>query len=138
MILMLDTDICIYIIRQKPIAVLQRFNTYTVGDIGISSITVGELFVGAQKSQRPAQNQQAVEQFLLPLTLVPFDYAAVAVYGQIRATLEQQGTPIGALDTLIAAQAISLGVTLVTNNGRECTRVPNLTVDDWVHSPKHP
>jgi tRNA(fMet)-specific endonuclease VapC len=138
MIILLDTDICIYIIRQKPIAVLQKFNTYTIGDIGVSSVTVAELFVGAQKSQRPAHNHHAVEQFLLPLTIVPFDYDAATAYGHIRAALEQQGTPIGALDTLIAAQAVSLGVTLVTNNGREFMRVPGLTVEDWVNSPTQP
>lgn len=135
MIILLDTDICIYIIRQKPIAVLQKFNTYAVGDIGVSSMTVAELFVGAQKSQRPAQNYQAVEQFLLPLTIVPFDYDAAAAYGRVRAALEQQGTPIGALDPLIAALAVSLGVTLATNNVREFMRVPGLRVEDWVNPP---
>jgi tRNA(fMet)-specific endonuclease VapC len=138
MIILLDTDICIYIIRQKPIDVLQKFNSYRPGDVGVCTITVAELFVGAQKSQRPQQNHQAVEQFLLPLTIVPFDYAAAIAYGVVRATLEQQGTPIGALDTLIAAQAVSLGVTLATNNGREFRRVPGLTVEDWVNAPPQP
>lgn len=138
MIVLLDTDLCIYIIRQKPITVLQRFNTYTVGDIGVSSVTVAELFVGAQKSQRPAHNHQAVEQFLLPLTIVSFDYDAAIAYGRVRATLEQQGTPIGALDTLIAAHAVSLGVKLATNNAREFMRVPGLIVEDWAHTPAPP
>ena len=138
MIILLDTDICIYIIRQKPIAVLQKFNTYAVGDIGVSSVTGAELFVGAQKSQRPADNHHAVEQFLLPLTIVPFDYDAAIAYGHVRATLEQQGTPIGALDTLIASQAIRLGVTLATNNAREFLRVPGLRVEDWVNPPAQP
>jgi tRNA(fMet)-specific endonuclease VapC len=138
MIILLDTDICIYIIRQKPIAVLQKFNTYAVGEIGVSSVTVAELFVGAQKSQRPTQNHQAVGQFLLPLTIVPFDYDAAVTYGHVRATLEQQGTPIGALDTLIAAHAVSLGVILATNNGREFMRVPGLTVEDWVNPRAQP
>jgi tRNA(fMet)-specific endonuclease VapC len=133
MITLLDTDICIYIIRQKPITVLQKFNTYAVGEIGVSSVTVAELFVGVQKSQHPAQNHQAVEQFLLPLTIAPFDYDAAVAYGHVRATLEQQGTPIGALDTLIAAHAVSLGVTLATTNSREFMRVPGLTVEDWVN-----
>jgi tRNA(fMet)-specific endonuclease VapC len=138
MIILLDTDICIYIVRQKPIAVLQKFNTYRPGDVGISTITVAELLVGAQKSQRPQQNHAAVEQFLLPLTVVPFDYDAAIVYGNVRAVLEQQGTRIGALDMLIAAQAVSLGVTLVTNNGREFMRVPGLLVEDWVNGPPQP
>lgn len=138
MIILLDTDICIYIIRQKPVSVLQRFNTYAVGDIGVSTVTVAELFVGAQKSQRPAQNHQAVEQFLLPLMITPFDYDAAVAYGQVRAVLEQQGTPIGALDTLIAAHAISLGVTIATNNSREFLRVLGLTVEDWVNAAGQP
>lgn len=133
MIILFDTNICIYIIRQKPIEVLRRFNTYSISEIGVSSITVAELFVGAQKSQRPQQNQQAVEQFLLPLTIAAFDYEAGVVYGRVRAALEQQGTPIGALDTLIAAQALSLGVTLATNNSREFRRVPGLNVEDWLN-----
>ena len=137
MIVLLDTNICIYIIRQKPISVLQRFNAYTVGDIGISTVTVAELFVGAQKSQRPAQNQHAVEQFLLPLTIAPFDYDAAVAYGQVRAALDQQGTPIGALDMLIAAHAISLGVRIATNNTREFLRVAGLTVEDWVNPSIH-
>jgi tRNA(fMet)-specific endonuclease VapC len=132
--ILLDTNICIYIIRRKPIEVLQRFNSYTIGDIGVSSITAAELFVGAQKSQRPTQNQEAVEQFLLPLTITPFDYEVAVIYSWLRATLEQQGTPIGALDMLIAAQAVSLGVILVTNNAREFSRVPTLRVEDWTSS----
>lgn len=134
MIVLLDTNICIYIMRQKPIAVLQRFSEYTPGEIGVSSITVGELFVGAQKSQQPAQNHYAVEQFLLPLTIAQFDYDAAVKYGQVRASLEQQGTQIGALDTLIAAHALSLDVTLVTNNVREFSRVADLKVENWLTS----
>ncbi len=132
MICLLDTNICIYIIKRKPVEVLQRFNAYRVGDVGVSSITVAELYFGAQKSQRPDQNQQAVEQFLLPLTVAQFDYDAAVIYGRIRAGLEQQGTPIGALDTLIAAHALSLGVTLVTNNVQEFSRVQGLAVENWV------
>jgi len=100
-------------------------------------VTVAELFVGAQKSQRPAQNQHAVEQFLLPLTIAPFDYDAAVAYGQVRAALDQQGTPIGALDMLIAAHAISLGVRIATNNTREFLRVAGLTVEDWVNPSIH-
>jgi len=129
---LLDTNICIYLIKQKPIEVLQHFNAYTTGDIGVSSITVAELSFGAAKSQRPTTNQFAVEQFLLPLMIAPFDYNAALAYGAIRAVLEQQGTPIGALDTLIAAHAICLGVTLVTNNVREFSRVAGLSVENWV------
>ena len=130
--LLLDTNICIYIIKQKPLEVLQRFNNYQVGDIGISSITVAELEFGVQKSQFPARNQQALTQFLLPLKILDFDHAAAIIYGDIRAMLEQQGTPIGSLDTLIAAHALSLEATLITNNVNEFSRVPNLQLDNWL------
>lgn len=129
---LLDTNICIYIIKQKPLEVLHKFNTYQVGDIGISSITVAELEFGVQKSQYPAKNQQALTQFLLPLEIVNFDRAAATIYGDIRAKLETQGTPIGSLDTLIAAHALSLPVTLITNNIKEFSRVPNLKSENWV------
>ena len=111
---------------------MQRFNTYQIGDIGISAITVAELEFGVQKSQFPVRNQQALVQFLLPLTIVDFNRSAGLVYGDLRATLEKQGTPIGSLDTLIAAHALSLQVTLITNNLKEFNRVPNLQLDNWV------
>ncbi len=132
MILLLDTNTCIYLIKKHPPEVLRRFNEYTVGDIGISSITAAELHFGAQKSQRPGHNRRALEQFLLPLAVADFDENAAAAYGHVRAQLEKQGTPIGSLDTLIAAHALSLGLTLVTNNVREFERVPNLKVENWV------
>ncbi|MEM8675052.1 MAG: type II toxin-antitoxin system VapC family toxin [Cyanobacteria bacterium P01_G01_bin.67] len=128
---LLDTNICIYIIKQKPPEVLQRFNAYQVGDIGISAITVAELELGVQKSQFPSKNQQALTQFLLPLIVVDFERAAAIIYGDVRAKLEQQGTPIGSLGTLIAAHALSLEVTLVTNNVSEFNRVPNLQLENW-------
>ena len=130
---LLDTNICIYIIKQKPPKVLQKFNSYQVGDIGISSITVAELEFGVQKSQFPERNQQALIQFLLPLTVVDFDRAAAVIYGDIRASLEKKGKPIGSLDTLIAAHALSLQVTLVTNNVKEFSRVPDLQLDNWIN-----
>jgi tRNA(fMet)-specific endonuclease VapC len=129
---LLDTNICIYIIKQKPSEVLHKFNSYQVGDIGISSITVAELEFGVQKSQFPVKNQQALTQFLLPLQIADFDNAAAIIYGDIRARLEKQGIPIGSLDTLIAAHALSLRVTLITNNVREFSRVPKLKLENWV------
>lgn len=129
---LLDTNICIYLIKKKPPEVLQKFNAYSVGEIGISSITVAELQFGVQKSRYLEQNQRALEQFLIPLTIADFDYQAAIAYGAIRATLEAQGTPIGSLDTLIAAHASSLNVTLVTNNTREFSRVPGLEIVNWV------
>jgi len=98
----------------------------------VSSVTVAELYFGVQKRQRPAQNEQALEQFLIPLAVVGFDLAAAIEYGRVRAALEKRGPPIGPLDTLIAAHALSLDLTLVTNNTREFERVPDLSVENWV------
>jgi tRNA(fMet)-specific endonuclease VapC len=117
---------CIYLIKKKPPEVFEKFNEHPVGEIGVSSITVAELQYGIEKSQRPAQNRRALRQFLIPLVIADFDEQAAQAYGKARTELEAQGTPIGALDTLIAAHALSLGVTLVTNNTREFSRVADL------------
>jgi tRNA(fMet)-specific endonuclease VapC len=130
-ILLLDTNTCIYLIKQHPPEVLRKFNEYAVGDIGISSVTAAELHFGVQKSQRPEENRRALEQFLLPLTVADFDENVAAAYGHVRAQLEKQGTPIGPLDTLIAAHAFCLDLTLVTYNTREFERVPGLEVENW-------
>ncbi|ULA62472.1 MAG: tRNA(fMet)-specific endonuclease VapC [Nitrospira sp.] len=130
--LMLDTNICIYLIKQQPPSVLERFLSHQVGDIGISSITVAELDYGASKSRQASKNRAALEQFLAPLDMASFDREAASAYGKLRAALEQKGTPIGNMDLLIAAHALSLGVRLVTNNGREFRRVPGLKVENWV------
>ena len=129
---LLDTNICIYVIKRRPPQVLARFQRCTVGDIGLSTVTVAELQYGVAKSAFPERNQQALAAFTLPLEILAFDMPAAAAYGPIRATLERQGTPIGAMDLLIAAHAVSLGVILVTNNSREFGRVPGLQVDNWV------
>jgi tRNA(fMet)-specific endonuclease VapC len=132
MIYLLDTNICIYLIKQKPPQILAKFNRYTLDDLGISAISVAELQYGVQKSRFPAQNQAALEQFLLPLNIVDFDYAAAIAYGRIRAQLEAHGTPIGAMDLLIAAQALSANLTIITNNTREFSRIPSLRVLNWL------
>ena len=93
---------------------------------------MAELYFGARKSQRPSQNEQALEQFLLPLVVAGFGHDAALAYGCIRTTLEKRGAPIGPLDTLIAAHAVSLNLTLVTNNVREFARVPDLEIENWV------
>ena len=129
---LLDTNICIYLIKRQPISVLAKFNEHAIGDIGISSISVAELSYGVQKSRLKDQNQQALMQFLAPLVIAEFDTDAAFVYGQIRADLEEQGTAIGSLDTLIAGHAVSLGTTLVTNNERELSRVSKLSWENWV------
>ena len=128
---LLDTNICIYIIKKKPARVLRKFKTLKPGDIGISSITVAEFRYGVEKSKYGARNRRAVEQFLTPLAIVDFDAKAAQIYGNIRAALESKGTPIGPLDPLIAAHALSLGVTLVTNNIKEFSRVPGLKLANW-------
>ena len=129
---MLDTDTCIAIIKGKPPQVLRRFNAYKVGEIGISSVTLAELEFGVAKSLHQEKNQAALEEFVLPLEIAGFDHEAARVYGRVRAMLEKKGTPIGSLDTLIGAHALALGVTLVTNNTREFSRVKGLTVVDWL------
>lgn len=129
--LMLDTNICIYLIKQHPPSVLERFAFYPVGDIGISAITLAELEYGVSKSSRPAKNREALEQFISPLEVADFDRQATAVYGKLRATLEKKGHSIGSMDLLIAAHALSLGVRLVTNNVKEFERVPGLRLENW-------
>ncbi len=129
---MLDTNVCIYLIRARPPEVLRRFEEYEVGEICVSSVTAAELHFGVRKSLRPAQNERALEQFLLPLEVAGFGLEAAAAYGHIRSVLDERGTPIGPLDTLIAAHAVSLDLTLVTNNVREFARVPGLKLDNWV------
>lgn len=111
---------------------LRRFEEHSVGDIGVSSVTAAELYFGARKSRRPSQNGRALTQFLLPLTVTGFGESAASTYGHVRAALEESGTPIGPLDTLIAAHALSLGVTLVTNNVREFAGVVDLKVENWI------
>lgn len=130
--LMLDTNICIYIIKQQPVTVLKRFLEYQIGDIGISSITLSELRFGVAKSTLQEKNTNALDEFITPLEVVSFDEEAAHVYGDIRATLEKAGAPIGSMDMLIAAHAVSLGIPLVTNNRREFVRIPALNIIDWV------
>jgi len=129
--LMLDTNICIYIIKQRPASVLKHFLEYQVGDIGISSITLSELRNGVAKSTHQEKNAKALDEFIIPLEIVSFDEEAALAYGDIRAALEKAGTPIGSMDMLIAAHAISLGIPLATNNTREFIRIPNLGTIDW-------
>ena len=129
---MLDTNICIYIIKRRPPEVIRRFQRSEVSRIGISSITLSELFYGASKSAHPARNRIALTQFAAPLKIAPYDDEAAERYGDIRADLEKQGTPIGALDMLLAAHALSLGCTLVTNNTKEFERIPTLKIGNWI------
>jgi tRNA(fMet)-specific endonuclease VapC len=129
---MLDTNMCIYIIKRKPSEVIERFKRTEISQIGISSITLSELLYGVSNSARPEQNQMALAQFVAPLEIVSYGDDAAQYYGDLRAYLERQGTLIGSLDMLIAAHALSLSCTLITNNEKEFRRIPNLMVDNWV------
>jgi tRNA(fMet)-specific endonuclease VapC len=128
---MLDTNICIDIIKERPPSVLDRFKRHAVGEIGISVVTLAELEYGVSASSRPARNREALDQFVSPLEVAPFDRDATAAYGRLRAALEKKGQMIGSMDLLIAAHAVSLDVRLVTHNSREFGRVPGLKIEDW-------
>ena len=129
---MLDTNICIYVIKRKPQAVLERFVRTEISQIGISSVTFSELMYGVFKSSKPDRNRIALTQFVAPLQILPYGDDAADYYGDLRAHLEKKGTPIGSLDMLIAAHALSTACTLVTNNEKEFVRVPNLKIENWV------
>lgn len=127
----LDTNICIYIIKKKPRQVRDKFQTLSLGEMGVSSITVAELEYGVYKSQQPDKNKLALEQFLLPLEIIPFDEKSTTIYGKIRTRLEKQGQVIGSMDMLIASQALALNLVLVTNNVKEFARIPELIIENW-------
>ena len=127
---MLDTNICIYVIKQAPAAVLEKFRQHEAAGLGISAVTATELAFGVAKSGS-RRNRAALEAFLSALEIAPFDDEAAWVYGDIHADLEARGVPIGPLDTQIAAHALSLEITLVSNNLREFERVPGLRCANW-------
>jgi len=129
---LLDTNICIELIKRKPPQMLRRFQALTAGDIGISAITLAELRYGVAKSQAAERNAKALAEFLLPLEIADFDENAASAYGPVRAGLEKSGTPIGPLDTQIGAHALSLGATLVTSNTKEFQRIKGLRIENWL------
>jgi tRNA(fMet)-specific endonuclease VapC len=128
---LLDTNICIYIQRQRPPAVLECFSKLKPGDAAISVITWGELLYGAERSQQKAKVLGALDEFSGLVPVLPMPDAAGEVYGKMRAGLEAKGLPIGNNDLWIAAHAKSAGLTLVSNNLREFERVPGLKVQNW-------
>lgn len=128
---MLDTDTCIAAIKRQPDAVLRRLRGKSVGQVGISAITLGELAFGAARSAQAQENASALAEFLLALEVAPFDEAAALKYGEVRAALAARGKPIGPLDTLIGAHALALDAILVTHNQREFRRVSGLSIEDW-------
>ena len=129
---LLDTNIVIYVVKRKPLEVLQVFNRHA-GHMAISSITLAELIHGAEKSQKVAENLRVVEDFASRLEVLPYSAKAAGHYGNIRAALEKVGQPIGVNDLHIAAHARSEGLTLVTNNLAEFNKVPALQVENWVN-----
>ncbi len=126
------TNTCIYIIKRKPVEVINRFRQFQISQVSISSITLSELEYGVIKSSKPEQNHLALAQFLAPIEILPYDNGAAQHYGELRLYLEKHGTPIGSLDMLIAAHALSTGCILITNNVKEFERVPNLKINNWV------
>lgn len=130
---MLDTDTCIAVIKKHPVA-LKRLRGKSVGQVGISSITLGELAFGAEKSRRSSQTHEALGEFLVALEVASFDDASAMAYGKVRASLEQRGKPIGPLDTLIGSHALEIDVVLVTHNTREFSRIDGLRLEDWTQS----
>lgn len=129
---MLDTNICVYLIKKKPESVLKNLHSNMDYGIAISAITLAELIHGVEASAYPEKNALALNQFLSIVDILPFDDEAAVEYGKICATLRRQGTPIGAMDMLIAAHAKAKGLVIVTNNVREFERVEGLVLENWV------
>ena len=129
---MLDTNTCIYAMRQRSPSIVRRIRRSRIGDIGISTMVLSELQYGVIKSSQMSRNQAVLDAFAASLEIAPYDAGAAVVYGPVRAELERQGQPIGSIDLLIAAHALSLGAILVTHNTREFNRVTGLHVEDWM------
>ena len=128
---LLDTNICIYVIKHKPEKVFQKLQTIHPEDVCISSVTYAELVHGVEKSAAMEKNRLALSMLLANMEILDFDVDAADCYGKIRAGLEKNGTPIGPLDMMIAGHAQSLGYTIVTNNVKEFSRVPALKIENW-------
>jgi len=131
---MLDTNICIYIIKKKPLQVFDRLNKLPLGYVVISAITYAELEYGVEKSSDLDKNRIALLKFTAPLTIVPFSDKAAVTYGQLRAWLEKSGQIIGPMDLLIGAHAKAESLTLVTNNVTEFQRITDLKIENWINA----
>jgi tRNA(fMet)-specific endonuclease VapC len=131
LIFMLDTDICIYIIKRKPAGVLKRLESLQPGQLAMSEITFAELMNGAKKSRYVEANLEKLNALGELIDIRPFDKQAAVSYGDVRSRLEKKGETIGGNDLLIAAHALSLNWTLVTNNDREFSRVEGLKMENW-------
>ena len=128
---LLDTNICIYLIKKRPKKVLDRLLACSPEEVALSVVTLSELSYGVSKSKAQARNRAALELFLAPFQVLPYSVDAALAYGDMRAALERKGTPIGPMDLMIAAHAVALRATLVSNNIREFRRVPGLTLENW-------
>jgi len=128
---MLDTSACVDLIRNQDARILRRMKRRRPDELCVSSVTLSELEYGAAKSANPEKNRLALAEFMTPLDVLPYDDTVAPVYGRVRAALEKGGTPIGPLDTMIAAHALSLDLTVVTDNEREFRRVSGLKVQNW-------
>ena len=131
---MLDTNICIYVIKHKPEKVFQELQKHDPSEVCISSVTYAELVHGVEKSEAVEKNRLALSLMLANIEILDFDVEAANCYGKVRADLEKKGTTIGPLDMMIAGHAQSLGYTVVTNNMKEFSRVSNLKIDNWAES----
>ena len=129
---LLDTNICIYTIKNRPPQVKERLIKHKIGDLALSIITGSELLYGAFKSQQVKKNLNIIEEFIMPFDIIDFDYKSAIEYGKIRATLEKQGQVIGNMDMQIAAIAKANDMVLVTNNLKEFNRIENLQLENWV------
>jgi tRNA(fMet)-specific endonuclease VapC len=129
---LLDTDTCIYIMNEQPEKVFQKAATLRPGDVGISSITFYELAFGIANSGKAAANRKKLDGFVKSVPVQPFDQDCADVAAQVRLELKRKGTPIGPYDLLIAAHALHLGLTLVTNNTKEFGRISKLKLENWL------
>lgn len=133
MLLMLDTDTCSYIIKKRPISVLERLEKLNMNDVCISVITCAELYYGVERSSSKKINRQVINEFLRYIAVLSWTEEAAIEYGIIRNALEKKGDPIGNMDTMIAAHARSCKAKLVTNNTRHFSRVPKLKLENWIN-----
>ena len=129
---LLDTNICIYLAKQKPISVLHKFEQLSIGEVGMSTITFGELVYGVQKSDHPKKTLQLLQEITNLIPVLPISTETGKHYGEIRSKLEKQGNLIGNNDLWIAAHALDLNLILVTNNIKEFSRVTHLKLENWV------
>ena len=132
MIYLLDTNTCIYFLNRSSEKIISQFKRFSPSEINLPSITVAELYYGAEKSKAKKKNWAIVENFVSTFEIVPFDEKSCEIYARIRASLEKSGIPIGPMDLLIASISLANNSTLVTNNIKEFSRIKGLKLENWV------